>query len=88
MTYYILHKRKEKGFRAKQIALVLVGFHPDFFYLRSGSDADQSQLKMKQTILGTANKGTVLREDVFDFSIESGKCHMETLLVFGKFVSV
>lgn len=43
---------------------------------------------MKQTILGTANKGTVLREDVFDFSIESGKCHMVTLLVFGKFVSV
>jgi len=28
-----------------------------------------------------------LREDVFDFSIESEKCHMETLADLGKFVS-
>lgn len=42
---------------------------------------------MKQTILGKANKGTVSREDVFDFSIESGKCHMKTFADFGKFVS-
>lgn len=87
MTHFLCNK-KGKSFKVMRTSFVLLSFHPEFTYQRSGSKADQSQLKIKQTSLDKANKGTVWREYVVDFSIESGKCHMETLADFGKCILV